>query len=102
MISCIRRGLQIILPLRFSSLLYIPIINQHHVSGGNPFCAIILFRHFYMSKLVFYVLLANTFCPINDMDFHCRVKVEFSPARPSLHCFYVIYAVNAILGKKLQ
>ena len=78
------------------------LISIVHVSGGNPFCAIILFRHFDMLKLVFYVLLANTFCPINDMDFHCRVKVEFSPARPSLHCFYFIYAVNAILGKKLQ
>ena len=53
-----------------------------------------------MSKLVFYVLLVNIFCPIDDKDFHCRVKVEFSPARPSLHCLYFIYALNAILGKK--
>ena len=53
-----------------------------------------------MSKLVFYVLLVNIFCSINGMDFHCRVKVEVSPAQPSLHCFSFIYVVNAILEKK--
>ena len=72
-----------------------PIINQQ-----RSFCAITLFRDFDMSKLVFYVQLVNIFCPINDMDFLCRVKVEFSPARPSLHCLCCIYAVNAILEKK--
>ena len=64
------------------------------------FDTIILFRHFDMLKSVFYVVLVNTFCPINDMDFQCRFKVEFSPARPSLHRLYFIYAVNAIPGKK--
>ena len=72
-----------------------PIINQH-----RSFCAITLFRDFDMSKLVFYVQLVNIFCPINDMDFLCRVKVEFSPTRPSLHCLCCIYAVNAMLEKK--
>ena len=72
-----------------------PIINQQ-----RSFCAITLFRDFDMSKLVFYVQLVNIFCNINDMDFLCRVKVEFSPARPSLHCLCCICAVNAILEKK--
>ena len=33
-----------------------------HVSGGNQFCAIILFRHFDISKLVYDILPVNIFC----------------------------------------
>ena len=55
------------------------------------FVVITLFRDSDMSKLVCYVQLVNIFCPINDMDFHCRVKVEFSPARPSLHLLPLLY-----------
>ena len=32
------------------------------------------------------------------MDFHCRAKVEFTPAPPSSHCLDFIYCVNAILA----
>ena len=50
------------------------LISIVHVSGGNPFCAIILFGHFDISKLVFYVLLVNIFCPINDTGFPLSSK----------------------------
>ena len=75
--SCIRSGLEIILP---TVDYYILIISfTVHASVGNRFCTIILFRNFDILKFVLcssceYIL------PINDIGFHCCVKIEFSPA----------------------